>query len=68
MRCPECKSINFVRARRVWWEIPLMLVFSRPFRCEGCLGRMYGFAWERSKPREDTHKKPASGSVRPSAE
>jgi hypothetical protein len=57
MRCPECKSVNFVRARFLWWEPVLLLMLTRPFRCEGCLGRMYGFVWVKSLPRESQHKK-----------
>jgi len=60
MRCPECKSVNFVRARMFWWEYFLLLLISRPFRCEGCLGRMYGFVWVRSRPRTNKPKKPVA--------
>ena len=64
MRCPECKSVNFVRARFLWWEPVLLLMLSRPFRCEGCLGRMYGFLWTKSRPRDNKNKKNA---VKPTA-
>jgi hypothetical protein len=60
MRCPECKSVNFVRTRIQWWEVFLLLVLTRPFRCEGCLRRLYGFVWVKSKPRDSGRKiKPA---------
>jgi hypothetical protein len=35
-----------------WWEYFLLPLLARPFRCEGCLIRLYGFVWVRSKPRD----------------
>lgn len=57
MRCPQCHSINFVRAHLFWWEVPLFFCLTRPFRCDGCLNRMYGFVWVRSRPRSAVGKK-----------
>ena len=66
MRCRACKSVNFVRARLQWWEFVLLLFLSRPFRCDGCLARFYGFVWCRSRPRDAMDKKePAPRPVRP---
>ena len=50
-RCPEC-PYTFVKPSRFrWFELPLAIVFVRPFRCNCCQGRFFGrfspIAWLR---------------------
>lgn len=43
-RCPDCHSANIRFARRWYSEKLLMLFHIRPYRCEGCHSRFFGFA------------------------
>ncbi len=55
LACPACGGDRIVEARR--WEIHdfllLPLLFLRPFRCEECRYRFYGFIFR--KPRAAPH-------------
>ena len=49
-RCPNCNSFEVHRSKRrsvfEWVVLPLLLL--RPFRCQDCDRRHYGFAFSRS--------------------
>jgi hypothetical protein len=50
MNCPNCGSSKVRQSKRsIGEKIFLSLLVTRPFRCEDCIARFYGWLW-RSSP------------------
>jgi hypothetical protein len=63
MLCPNCRSSWIRRSKRNDAEKFIMpLVFLRPFRCEDCVSRFYGWIWAEGST---AHDREASTTVRP---
>ena len=50
--CPKCRSYDVHRSRRRGFleRVLLPLILKRPYRCDGCNSRYYGYALARSLP------------------
>jgi hypothetical protein len=49
MNCPNCGSSKVRRSKRsVAERIFLTMLVTRPFRCEDCIGRFFGWVWRES--------------------
>lgn len=50
--CPKCRSHDVHRSRRRGFveRVLLPLVLKRPYRCDGCNSRYYGYTFARRLP------------------
>jgi hypothetical protein len=49
MTCPNCGSSRVRRAKRnIAEKIFLTMLVTRPFRCEDCIARFFGWIWSRA--------------------
>ena len=51
MKCRHCGSDDLHRSRLRFYDLPLLLLFLRPYRCEACGRRVYGFIQPQRRPR-----------------
>lgn len=47
MECSRCSSVEFRHSRFRWWEYLLVFLLVRPYRCDICERRRFGFLWRR---------------------
>lgn len=51
MTCPNCGSCRVRRSRRTTAEkLFLVMLATRPFRCEDCIGRFFSWVWRSPAP------------------
>jgi transposase-like protein len=50
LKCPHCNSRYVHRSRLRVYDLVLLLLFLRPYRCEDCDRRFYGFIMPRRGP------------------
>ncbi|MGH9509610.1 MAG: hypothetical protein ACRD2Q_01045 [Terriglobales bacterium] len=50
--CPQCRSYDVHRSRRRGFveRVLLPLVLKRPYRCDGCNSRYYGYTFAQPLP------------------
>ena len=58
--CPQCHSLEVHRSRRRGFveRFLLAFVFKRPFRCDSCKTRYYGYVYSTPLPAEYAASKP----------
>ena len=68
MICPNCRS-SFIRRskRNVAERFVLPLVFRRPFRCEDCISRFYGWVWAEGSTATNRENSESPSAQAPSA-
>ena len=60
--CPQCHSLDVHRSRRRGFveRFLLALIFKRPFRCDKCKARYYGYVYSTPLREENPVAKPQS--------